>query len=151
MAKRLRVFLLVCFAAAVSILFVQLCPPIQRTVTAAETTSDSAQNQLNQKLLERKQLLEDELALIQRLVEDGRSSQTKYIQAKEDVLRATIDMCHSKEERISILNEILSLYVEREKLLEIEMKAGQLGQSGMREAKLARLDVEIEILKEQLN
>ena len=121
------------------------------SVTAAESLSASTQTQLKQKLLEKKQLLEQVVNERKIAIEIGRGSQSSLEQAREAVLRVGIELCDSKEDRAKIYNEIIQSYAEREKSLELQVKAGQLHTSSLREAKVDRLDVEIEMLKNQLN
>ena len=151
MTKRLSVSLMVCFVVAVSIVFVQLCLPIQRTVTAAEATPDSAQDQLHQKLLERKQLLDQEAEEVKRRFDVGSGTSSEYLQAKEAALRAGIDLCQSKVDKINVYKQILEAFTQVDKLTEMETTVGQRSLSDLRKTKVARLNIEIELLKVQLN
>lgn len=152
MSNRMRVVLVACLMAIVSIFLVQHERSILRSVTASESSDQSAQDQLRQKMVERKQLLDQVVKEIELSLQFGRGSvnSIEYRQAKEAALRAGLDLCQSKEERISIFEEILKLYDKHDKLLELEFKVGQRGTADMREAKLTRLEVEIELLKEQI-
>jgi hypothetical protein len=124
-----------------------------KSITAAESATPSAQNQLKQKLLEKKQLLEQVLNEKKYLIDQGRGSihSLEYRQAQEAVLRVDIELCDSKDERTKIYNRIIQFYAEREKQIEVRMKLGQAHHSMIREAKLDRLEIEIEMLKDQLN
>ena len=124
---------------------------ILRSGAAAESPTTSAQNQLKQKLLEKKQLLEQVVNERKIAIEMGRGSQSSLTQAQEAVMRVDIELCDSKEDRAKIYNEIIQSYAEREKSLELQVKAGQPHTSSLREATVNRLDVEIEMLKDQLN
>jgi hypothetical protein len=66
-------------------------------------------------------------------------------------LRVDIELCDTIDGRAKIYSEIIQFYAEREKLAEFEVKAGHLHPSSLREAKVHRLGVEIEMLKDQLN
>jgi hypothetical protein len=122
-------------------------------VIAAESVTASAQNQLKQKLLDKKQLLEQVLNEKKYLIDQGRGSihSLEYRQAQEAVLRVDIELCDSKDERAKIYNRIIQFYAEREKQIEVRMMLSQAHHSIIREAKLDRLDIEIEMLKDQLN
>ena len=95
----------------------------------------------------------DALAEIEQRIAFGYDAYTSevYFQAKEAALRAGIDLSESMEDRMNLYNDILKLYVPREKQLELEVKAGQRSQSDLNKIKVERLNVEIEMLKEQLN
>jgi hypothetical protein len=152
MSKRLRVVLVACLMTIASIVLIQYGRPIVRSATASESPAVSAQDQLHQKLVERKQLLDQVVKELELSVKFGRGSITslEYRQAEEAALRAGLDLCQSKEERISIFEEVLKSYATREKQLELEFELGYRPPADMREAKLARLGVEIALLKEQL-
>jgi len=150
MSKRLRVVTVAFLMAVASIVFVQNGLPLFSSVTASESSAVSAQDQLHQKFVERKKLLDQTVEEIKLSMQFGRGSLVAYRQAKEAALRAGLALCQTKEERINIFDEILTFYTESEKLLEFEIKAGQRGRPDLREAKLARLEVEIERLKEHL-
>jgi hypothetical protein len=131
-----------------------------RSGTAAENPTASAQSQLKQKLLEKKQLLEQVVNEYKQGIDQGRyfSHSLEYMRAQEAVLRVDIELCDTKDKRAKIYNEIIRLYTERERQIEreneVRMKLGQGSRSamreGMRKLKLDRLEVEIEMLKDQL-
>ncbi len=139
MSKHFRVVLVAFLTMIASIVFVQIGLPILRPVSASESSVGSTQDQLHKKFVERKQLLDRIVEEAKLSLQFGRGSinSLEYRQATEAALRAGIDLCQSKEERISIFDEILKLYATREKQLELEFKAGKRGTSDMREAKLA--------------
>ena len=126
---------------------------ILRSVTATESPIASTPSQLKQKLLEKKKLLEQVVNEHKYLIDQGRGSShsPEYMQAREAVLRVEIELCDSKDERAKIYNEIIQFYTVREKQIEVAMKTGRGHHSEMREAKLDRLGIEIEMLKDQLN
>jgi hypothetical protein len=124
---------------------------IPGSVTAAEGLTASTQRQLKQKLMKKRQLLEQEVDAHKIAIEMGRGSQSSLKQAREAVMRVDIELSDSKEERAKIYAEIIQFYAEREKSLELQVQAGQRPMFSFREAQLDRLDVEIEMLKDQLN
>jgi len=152
MSKKSRVVLVACLMAIASIVLIQYGRPILRSATASESPAVSTQDQLHQKLVERKKLLDKIVEEMELSIKFGHVSvhSLEYRHAKEAALRAGIDLCQSKGERIAIYRETLKLYLEQEKLLELELEIGQLPRSRLREAKVTRLAVEIELLKEQL-
>jgi hypothetical protein len=152
MSKRLRVVLVACLMAIASIVLIQYGRPILRSATASESPAVSTQDHLHQKLVERKKLLDIIVGEMELTIKSGRGSvhSLEYRHAKEAALCAGIDLCQSKGERIAIYREALRLYLEQEKLLELEFEVGQLPKSRLREAKVTRLAVEVELLREQL-
>jgi len=122
-----------------------------RSATAAEALTAFSHDQLKQKLLKKRQLLEQEVNEHRIAVEMGRGSQSSLRQAREAVMRVDIELCDAKEDRAKIYNEIIQFYAEREKSLELQVKAGQRHPSSLRKVKIDRLDIEIEMLKDQLN
>ena len=152
MSKKSRVVLVTCLMTIASIVLIQYGRPILRSATASESPAVSVQDQLHQKLLERKKLLDQVVEEMKVSIKFGRVSITspEYRQAEEAALQAGLDLCQSKEERISIFEEVLKSYAAREKLLEMEFEVGQRAPADIREAKVARLGVEIALLKEQL-
>ena len=151
MVKRLRVLLMVCFVVAVSIVSVQFCVPVPGIAMAGESTTDSLQEQLHQKLMQRKQLLDVEAEEIKKRFEFGSETSKEYLQAKEAALRAGIELCQSKEEQLDIYKQILDLYTQIEQRVEVVKNMGQLSMSDLRKSQVARLEIEIELLKVQLN
>ncbi len=152
MSTQLRVVLVACLMTIASIVLIQYGRPILGSATASESPAISAKDQLHQKLVERKQLLDQVVKEMELSIKFGRGSvnSLEYRHAKEAALRAGIDLCQSKGERVAIYREALKLYLEHEKTLEQEVKIGKLPKSSLREAKVSRLEVEIEFLREQL-
>lgn len=150
MSQRYKVILAALFVVVVVTGLILNGHSILRSVTAAESSTVSAQNQLKQKLLEKKQLLEQVVNEQKIAIEMGRGSQRSLKEAQEAVFRVDIELCDTKEDRVEIYNKIIQFYAEREKGLESRVKAGRAPRAGLREATIDRLDVEIEMLKDQL-
>ena len=153
MSKRFKTKLVAFLTITFSVVLVQIGRPIEGSATATASPGSSTQNHLHQKLLERKHLLDqvvDEAKLSIELRSGTLIRSPEYRQAKEAALRAGIDLCQSKDDRINIYREISKLYVQHENQLGSEVKSGKLHKSSLREAKIHRLEVEIELLREQL-
>ena len=153
MSPRFRVIGLVSLIVVTIVGFMLNSHSILGSVTAAENLTASAKSQLKNKLQEKRQLLEQVVNLHKYRIEQGVGSSTsvEYMKAQEAVLRVDIELCDTKEDRTRLYNEIIQLYTDHEKLIESQVKAKQLFESDLNEAKLARLEIEIELLKDQIN
>jgi hypothetical protein len=118
--------------------------------TRVQVAGNATQEQLHQLLLERKQLLEKIVDDMKIYVEAGRVSGSAYAKTKEAALLAGLDLCNTKAERIEIRRDIVELYKEVQDLTKRRTDTGRASQSELDEARLARLEAEINLLKEQL-
>jgi len=128
---------------------------VLKSARAAETPSAQAgdtatQAQLRQLLLERKKILDRIVDIIDRRRHSGQWDLGDYSRAKKAALLAGIDLCETKEERIGIRKEIVQLHHAIYRETQMDCSAGQIGQQGLAEARAARLDSEIGLLREQL-
>ena len=119
--------------------------------TTGQAGSNAIQDQMRQLLLERKHLLERNAAEIKNSFQHGRESASDYVRARIAALLAGIDLCNTKAERIEIHNEVVKLWIELERSMEAEYRGGQLSVGGLNHVKIARLEAEMDLLKEQLN
>lgn len=119
--------------------------------TTVQAAGNATQEQLRQLLLERKQLLEKMADNMKQYVEAGRASGSAYAKAKEAAMLAGLDLGNTKAERIEIRRAIVELYKEAEAWTKRRAATGRAPQSEMDEARVARLEAEIDLLKEQLN
>jgi hypothetical protein len=118
--------------------------------TSAQTAAAATQEQLRQLLLERKRLLEKRVEDMKVFFDAGRVSGSEYVKIKEAALLAGLDLCDTKAERIEIRREIVELYKEAEAWTKRRAENGRAPQSELDEARVARLEAEIQLLKEQL-
>jgi hypothetical protein len=128
---------------------------IFKSARAAETSpaqaaSNITQERLQQLLLERKNMLDDVAATIKKQLTYGLGGLREYSQAKKTALLAGIDLCETKEERISIYKEIVQLHDAIDSQNQMEATAGKIGQQGLAQARADRLASEIDLLREQL-
>ena len=128
---------------------------MSRSAAAAETATaqaPAAQTHylLRQLRLERKRLLDEIAEDIKRTMEAGQSSMTVYMEARIASLTAGIDLCETKEDRIAIHAEIIKLHGKTEALITRLVESGQAHQVDLDKAKVARLESEIDLLKEKL-
>ena len=126
-----------------------------RSAMAAETATaqaPAAQTHylLRQLLLERKRLLERNVEEMKRSLEYGQGSVSDYTQARITAVLAGIDLCDTKADRIEIHSEVIKLWKEIEKQMEREIERGQRPAVEMNKISVARLEAEIDLLKELL-
>jgi hypothetical protein len=118
--------------------------------TTIQTERNTIQEQLRQLLLERKQLLENMADSHEKLLEAGRSSTSAYLKAKRAALLAGLDLCNTKAEQIEIRKDIVMLYKKAEASMKRYVEDGRVPQGELEEVRVARLEAEIKLLKEQL-
>ena len=121
------------------------------TAPLTQASSNAIQDQIRQLLLERKRLLERNAEDMKKSVEYGQGSMSDYTQARITALLAGIDLCDTKAERIEIHSEVIKLWKEVEKEMERAFYNGQRPAAGLNKIRVARLEAEIDLLKEQLN
>ncbi|MBN2314480.1 MAG: hypothetical protein JXM79_11160 [Sedimentisphaerales bacterium] len=115
------------------------------------TDSKVTQEQLRELLLERKRILEKRVENMKVFFNAGRVSGSEYAKAKEAALLAGLDLCHTKAERVTIRREIVGIYQEAEGWTKRRADTGHAPQSELDEARVACLEAEINLIKEQLD
>ena len=75
---------------------------------------------------------------------------SEYAQAKKVALLGGIDLCNSKGERMQIHREIVELCIEVERRMEKEIARGRIAPAGLDKVRVARLESEIDLVREQL-
>jgi hypothetical protein len=156
MLKPMRAILAVLLIALVSTVLLQNnSPNALKSAKAAEspaadTATSVTQERLHQLLLERKSILDGIAETIERQMKFGRGNLIEYTQARKAALLAGIDLCESKDERISIRKDIVKLHDAIDRQIQLEADAGQIGTIGLNGARALRLESEIELLREQL-
>lgn len=126
---------------------------VKKTETPA-TTASADNSVLHAKIrqvrLERKKSLERIAKEREIALKHGRGTLRDYRQAKVAALLAGIDLCDTKAERIEIRREKLKLMTDIEKTMEMEYQAGQRPEENLHQSRIARMEAEIDLLKEQL-
>ena len=156
MSKPMKAILVALLIALVSSVLLQNHRlTVLKSAWAAETRSVQTANtathkQLHQLLLKRKDVLDSIVDNINRRRESGRWDLREYSRAKKTALLAGIDLCETKEERVGIRKEIVQLHDAIDRQILMETAAGAIGPQGLAEAKAARLESEIDLLREQL-
>ena len=152
-AKALLVTLLVLVTCGI---IRQMHPGILRSAEALETSTaqtskpQQTQNQLRQLLLERRRILDAIAQDLKRSVEAGRLSMAAYVDAKTAALTAGLDLCEAKTDRVKIHTEIVKWRKESEAWTRRRYEHGQGGQVDLNQARVACIEAEIDLLREQL-
>ena len=122
------------------------------TLTAPRTQAsrNAIQDQIRQLLLDRKRLLERHAEEMKKSLEYGRGSLSDYTQARITALLAGIDLCDTTAERIEIHSEVIKFWKEIEKAMERDIARGQRPAIKINKIRVARLEAEVDLLKEQL-
>jgi len=93
----------------------------------------------------------DEIAEdIERNIGAGRASMAEYAEAKTASLTAGLDLCETKDDRVKIYAEIAKLQKNSEEWTKRRYELGQVGQVDLAKAKVARIESEIDLLREKL-
>ena len=121
------------------------------TSTTVQAASNATEGQLRQLLLERKQILDRIADSVRKSVEAGRASISEYAQARKVALLGGIDLSNTKGERSEIHREIVKMYIEVERVMEKEIARGRIAPAGLDKVRVARLESEIDLVREQLN
>ena len=96
---------------------------------------ESPEGELQQLLLERKRLLN-------RIVE--------YRDANIALLRAEMDLCKTRDARLKILEKIVQFHTEYEAWVERKAANGRTTRIDVEKAKIARLEAQIELARENM-
>ncbi len=125
--------------------------PATTTASANNSALRAAlQAKIRQVLLERKTYLERIAKEKEIALKLGRGTLRDYKQARVAALLAGIDLCDTKAERIEIRRENLKLLTDIEKSMEREYRTGHLPEGALHQHRIARMEAEINLLKEQL-
>ena len=119
--------------------------------SSAQTGSVATEEQLLELLLERRNLLDSIVDNINSRRETGLWNLRDYFLAKKAAFLAGVDLSETKEERIGIRKGIVLLHDVMDRHIQLEVSTGQIGRRGLAEARVARLESEIDLLREQLN
>ncbi len=122
----------------------------QRNTTRVTLGSNKAhEDQLRQLLRERQRILEGIADNAKRYVDAGRMTASEYAQARKAALLAGLDLCETQAERVAIRREIVASDEQTEAWLERRAASGRAGEGERNQAKLTRIESEIDLLKER--
>ena len=119
-----------------------------QTPSQVEVPDNAIRDQLRKLLLERRQILNRIAQDMEVRLKHGVGNISEYGQAKKAALLAGIDLCNTGGERIEIYQEIVKLYKELEEHDKRCAEAGMIGQEGLHAVRVARLEAEIDLLRE---
>jgi len=111
---------------------------------------DSLENELQQLLTERKRLLSPIVESMKIFFESGRVGLEEYRDANVALLRAEMDLCKTQDDRLKILEKIIQFQTECEAWMARRAAEGRATQMDVNKAKVARLESQIELVRESL-
>jgi uncharacterized protein YjiS (DUF1127 family) len=118
--------------------------------TPYHNSADKAVTDMQQKiLLERKALLHKNLQIAEQKYKSGLAGPIELLQAKIDLLRVESEMSETDQQRMAILNDIVTAYNEWEKRATLLFESGRITEEELNKIKLMRLDAENELIKER--
>ena len=149
------VFSAVVVFAVLIILGSGMNPSHSNVAQAAELSETSKspekyEGELQQLLLERKTLLSHNVESMKIFVDSGRVDISEYHDANIALLRAEMDLCKTKDERLDILEKIIQIHKNYEEQVAKKIAFGQSSKIELNKAKVAILEARIELIKEKL-
>ncbi|MGB2866702.1 MAG: hypothetical protein WBC05_25450 [Sedimentisphaerales bacterium] len=111
---------------------------------------NSLENELQQLLTERKRLLSRIVESMKIFLESGRVGLEEYRDANVALLRAEMDLCKTRDDRLKILEKIIQFHTECEAWAARRAAEGRATEMGVNRAKLATLAVQVELAREKL-
>jgi len=111
---------------------------------------DSRQSELQQLLTERRMILSRIVESMKIFLESGRVGLDEYRDANIALLRAEIDLRNTPNDRIEILEEIVQFHKKCEEQVRRRADEGRATRIDVEKAKLARLEAQIELVRESL-
>jgi hypothetical protein len=128
---------------------------IAQTAKASETditaqAREKYEKELQQLLTERRQLLSNVVDSMKIFLESGRIGLDEYMRANVALLRADMDLCKTKDERLEILQKIVQLHRECEAWIARRAAEGRATEADVKKAKVGTLEAQIELLREKL-
>ena len=111
---------------------------------------DSRENELQQLLTERRMILSRIVESMKIFLESGRIGIDEYRDANIALLRAEMDLRNTPNDRIEILEKIVQLHKKCEEQVARRADEGRATRIDVEKAKLARLEAQIELVRENL-
>ena len=128
---------------------------VAQAVKASETGvvaegPENRESELQQLLLERKSLLSRNVELMKIFLESGRVGIEEYRDANIALLRAEMDLCKIRDDRLKILEKIIQFQTTCEAWVVRRAAEGRATKIDVNKAKVARLEAQIELARENL-
>jgi UDP-N-acetylmuramyl pentapeptide synthase len=111
---------------------------------------DSRENELQELLMERKRILSRIVDSMKIFLESGRAGFDEYRNANIALLRAEMDLCQTRDERLEILEKIVQFNKTCEAQVERRAAEGRAPKFDVDRAKVATLEAQIELAREKL-
>lgn len=111
---------------------------------------NSRQSELQQLLVERKKVLSRIVESMKLFLESGRANIDEYRDAKIALLRAEMDLCSTRNERLDILQKMVQFHSEYEAQVARRAADGRATEMDVNKAKIAGLEAQIELIREKL-
>lgn len=128
---------------------------VAQTAEASETgiaakRREKYESELQQLLLDRKKLLSRNVESMKIFLEAGRVGIDEYRDANIALLRAEMDLCKTRDERLDILEKIVQFHRTCEGYMARRAADGRATEMDVNMAKVARLEAQIELARENL-
>lgn len=111
---------------------------------------ENSESELQQLLAERKRVLSRIVQSMKLFLESGRAGFDEYRDAKIALMRAEMDLCRTRNERLDILQKIVEFHTECEAQVARRAADGRATEMDVNKAKVVRLEVQIELVRESL-
>jgi hypothetical protein len=111
---------------------------------------DSRESELQQLLMERKRVLSRIVESMKIFLESGRAGFDEYRDANIALMRAEMDLCKTRDERLDILEKIVQFNKTCEAQVERRAAEGRAPKFDVDRAKVATLEAQIELAREKL-
>ena len=108
------------------------------------------ESELQQLLMERKRLLTHIVQSMKFFLESGRVGIEEYRDANISLLRAEMDLCKSRDDRLKILEKIVQFHTTCEERVARRAANGRATEMDVNKVKVARLEAQIELIRENL-
>jgi len=108
------------------------------------------ESELKQLLTERKMILSRNVELMKIFLDSGRVSIDEYRDANIALLRAEMDLCKTRDDRLKILEKIIQFQTTCETWVARRADDGRATTMGVNRAKVATLEAQIELARENL-
>jgi hypothetical protein len=117
---------------------------------AASEGRNSRESELQQLLMDRKIVLSRIVDSMKIFLESGRAGFDEYRDANIALLRAEMDLCKTRNERLDILEKIVQFNKTCEAQVERRATEGRAPKFDVDRAKVATLEAQIELVREKL-
>jgi len=111
---------------------------------------DRLENEIQELLIERKKVLSRIVRSMKLFLESGRANIDEYRNANIALMRAEMDLCRSRDERLEILKKIVKFHSDYEAQVARRAADGRATEMDVNKAKVAGLEARIELLRESL-